>query len=319
MCRKLFSQNESMSPLIKILLLPCLLVLFLLPITGLLSVTNDGTNNSKNIPAITKELRINWESVDGAVKYQVQVMDARSAMVLDRIVDTNSIKFTVPEGNYRMRVGAINIFDKVGAWSDWSDLAIVRKEAPEARRFRGIIDHGFTLSAGVTYLQIRSELRDMYEDSHDGWTLIAGYRLGSIHALSGNFLLRNLGLELEISSIAFEGKARPFISDNSLDILSGGLNIKYTTGFSFPLNVSVRTGVGAARTIQDIKTPDSGTGIFFDARRTTSTDPYYRAGLSLVLDFHSFLVESGADYYMVDYLGTDLAGLRYFFLAGLRI
>jgi len=303
----------------QIILLSGLLALFMLPVQDLLPLTNDETGGKKETAAITKELRIGWDSVDGALKYQVQVMDSRNTILIDRIVDTNSINFTVPEGRYRMRVGAINIFDKVGAWSDWSDLSIVRKEAPEALRYRGIIDHGFTLSAGVTYFQIRSELRDMYTDTLDGWTLLAGYHLGNIHPLSSMFFLRNLGVELELSSIAFDGRERPTIRDSMLEILAGGINIKYTTAFSFPLNVSVRAGAGVARTLQDMKTPDSGMGILFDAQRITSTDPYYRAGLSLVMNFHSFLVETGVDFYMVDYLGTDLAGLRYFCLAGLRI
>lgn len=268
---------------------------------------------------IRKDLSINWNAVDGAVKYQVQVMDSKSALILDKVVETNSIQFTVPTGEYRMRVGAINMFDRIGAWSDWSELKIMRREAAEAMTFRGIIDHGFTFAAGYTQFQVLSQFKEQYDNSSKGWTMIAGYRLRSSAPLSGVFLVRNLGLEIELSNLSFSGKTFVSIRDSSLEILAAGGNLKYTTAFNFPLNLTVRAGIGAAFTDQQYKVPESG-GVIVDSFRISSTDPYYKAGLSLVLDFyHSFFLEAGADYCIFDYLGDNLYGARYFFMAGMKI
>jgi len=267
-----------------------------------------------------REINLAWDPVEGAVKYAVQVKDSGNSLIFDKVVETNSVKLAVPLGEYRMRVGAFNIFEKIGSWSEWSEIKLVLPEAPEAFEQRGVIDHGFTVSAGYAAIQLLSGIDSLYDDSTAGWTVMAGYRLRTMALLSGIPVVRNTIIGADISGNVFRGREIKGLEDNKLDILAGSVTISYVTDFRFPVNLALRSGVGMARTTQVYSTLDGGGGGFYSAKELTSTDPCYRAGIGIVVSlFNSFYLEGGAEYYVVDYLSADLRGIRYLLLTGIRI
>ncbi|HQP49612.1 MAG TPA: hypothetical protein PKX12_12840 [Spirochaetota bacterium] len=76
-------------------------------------------------------LFLQWERVEEAKGYKVQIVDKNNREVLDKITDTESINFRLPNGNYKFRVGVLNVFSKVELWTEWSTLTVKNPVRPE--------------------------------------------------------------------------------------------------------------------------------------------------------------------------------------------
>ncbi len=285
-------------------------------ISGLKTLKKELEEKKKRSP---REININWDAVEGALKYAVQVKDSGSTLIFDKVVETNSTKISVTPGEYRIRVGAFNVFEKIGSWSEWSDMKLVLPEASEAFELLSVTDHGFTFSAGYAAVQILPDFGSLFSPSTAGWTATAAYRMRSIAAFSSIPVLRNMLFGADISGSRFSGREIANIEDNRLYILTVSLSLSYVTDFGFPVNLAVRVGGGMARTTQSYSFPEIGGGVYHPKKLTT-VDPYYRAGLGLVVSlFGPLFLEGGAEFFLIDYLATDLRGIRYYLMAGTRI
>ncbi len=67
---------------------------------------------------------LRWKAVEGAAGYAVEIRDDSEKLVLEKRVDAAEYYFSLPPGKYRVRIGAVNRFQQVVSWSDWSSLVI---------------------------------------------------------------------------------------------------------------------------------------------------------------------------------------------------
>lgn len=267
----------------------------------------------------TKEVVIDWEAVDGAAKYLVQIKDSSDKMLVNSIVAENRIRFPVSPGNYRMRVGAYNIFEKIGAWSDWTELKVVAAESLEAHPFPGAISHGCMFTAGYLYSFVVSDFRDLYESSSNGWILRFGYQMKQMHIVESIPVLRNMHLECEIARRSYINRDSITNYDMTLDVFSVHLNAAYISDFSFPVNFALRMGGGAAYSRQSIKMNDPSLSVGTPTNITTN-DPCYQFSVSALIDVSpSLFIEVGTGIFWIDYLETDLKSVSLFCLAGIHI
>jgi hypothetical protein len=262
-----------------------------------------------------KRYSFNWEEVDGAVKYKVQIANQYNSVVLEEEVDSNSIKFAIAPGKYRVRVGAINKFNKLGSWSNWEDIDIASGRAITLQRGKGLWGLGIKLGVGMSYFQIQPEWNSIYQNSYSGAFVTIGYGLGNFPLFRSIGLTRFVSFELETNYVKFPGKDDPDRIRSDLTNTFIGGNFYITTNFNFPLNIIIRAGTGVVITQQEYERQDgSGTDIL------SSRDPYYKAGFSIEYSpFPTIFMEGGIDYYTVGYLEENFKSLRYFSLVGLRL
>jgi hypothetical protein len=264
---------------------------------------------------LEKKYSFNWEEVDGAVKYKVQIANQYNSVVLEEEVDSNSIKFAIAPGKYRVRVGAINKFNKLGSWSNWEDIDIATRRPIPFKRGKGLWGLGIKLGVGISYFQLQPEWNSIYQNSYSGAFVTIGYGLGNLPLFRSVGLTRFVGFEFETNYVQFQGKDDPDRIRSDLTNTFTGGNLYITTNFNFPLNIIIRGGIGVVITQQEYERLDgSGTDIL------SSRDPYYKAGFSVEYSlFPTLFLEGGIDYYTVGYLEENFKSLRYFSLVGLRL
>lgn len=64
------------------------------------------TSPNNNLVTKTASQTLTWQSVIGAINYQIQVYNSANIVVLDQIITNNSFIYLFPEGNYQWRVRA---------------------------------------------------------------------------------------------------------------------------------------------------------------------------------------------------------------------
>lgn len=263
-----------------------------------------------------KKYSFDWQEVDGAVKYKVQIADQYDSVVFEKEVESNSIKFAITPGRYRVRVGAINKFNKLGSWSKWEEIDIVTAKPIPPARGKGLWGLGIKIGAGMSYFHILPAWNKIYENSYSGAFVNIGYLLGNLPLLRAIGPTRFAGFELETNYVKFPGRDDPNrIKSQLTNIFTGG-NLYITTKFNFPLNLIIRGGAGIVSTQQEYEKLD-GSG---KTGTLNSRDPYYRAGLSLEYSLYpSLFLEGGVDYYLIRYLDENFESLRYFSLIGVRL
>ncbi len=267
----------------------------------------------------TKEVTIDWDAVDGASKYLVQIKDSSGKMLVDTSVTENRISFPVSPGNYTIRVGAYNIFEKIGAWSEWTELKVVTPELSEAYSFRGATDHGLMCAAGYLYSFVFSDYSDIYESSPRGWLIKLEYPLVKVIPVENIPVVKNIRLEVECAQRYFTGRSSLQNIDTSLELNSVLFNIGYVSDFNFPVNYAIRFGGGVVRSIQSAKVEDPAIELSV-ASEITSTDPCYQFTASVIMDIGiPLFIEAGAGIFWVDYIGIDMKSISLFCLAGIHI
>lgn len=275
----------------------------------------------KNSPPLSqaKEVTIDWDAVDGATKYLVQIKDSADKLLLDTTVTDNRISFPAPPGNYRMRVGAYNIFDKIGVWSEWTELKVVRRESAEESPFPGVTSHGFMFTAGYLYSFVFSDYSEMYEASPRGWILRLGYQMKRLSMFESIPVLRNMHLECEFAHRYFNNRDSISNYDIALDVNTTSLNIAYVTDFRFPVNFALRLGGGSAYSRQSVRA--NGPLVLFNTpSKITTMDPCYQFSASVVINAGvSLFIDAGAGILWIDYVETDMKSVSLFCLAGIHI
>lgn len=263
-----------------------------------------------------KRLKIKWEEVDDIKKYEVQIVDINEKMVLKQTVAGNSIEFILPVGKYRLRIGAINKFDKIETWSDWNEIEI-RKSAKSnffASKFPAEV--GFMISGGINYYMLMPTWNNLYRDSFPGFMAVLGFHFGNSKYIAAGGFLKLLGVELEFAYNRFNGKPKLLFNSNLMTI-NGGLNVFIKSNWDFPLHLYFRVGAGASYSQQKYRrfkyqVPDSGTLL--------SLDPYAKVGAGFEINFlYALSLSIGADYYCTFYQDSIFMSLRYYAMLGVRI
>jgi hypothetical protein len=248
---------------------------------------------------------IDWAAVDGAIRYEVKIADKKGTTVLEKTVPENRISFRLPPGNYRMKVRAVNIFEKIGSESEWENFIIAKKGPGEAEKY---YNYRFRGSLGLPYVTFMPEWNSLLKDSYSGVEMRVGF-----FGKSG--LWRHIGGEAEASYSSFDGKEAPASSDYSLKTTIASMGLCYGTRFEFPLNFFIRFGVGAAKSALTYTPLLTAT-----ENSKNSTDLYYHTGISVEYNFYrNFYLEAGADYYEIQLSSEPVRGIKYSFHAGFRL
>lgn len=250
-------------------------------------------------------IRIDWKAIEDAKGYTVEVTALDGKKVLEKKVSENFIELSLPPGSYRVRIGTINIFDRLSSWSDWEEIRVLKGRPPKLPGVR------IRISAGAAYHQIITPWNKYFDPSYMGGMLRAG-----ISGESGFFSYT--GIESEAGYIKLESASVSYPGDLKGEMLWGGGNLFFRTGFDFPLNLVFRAGAGASQTRMSYTAKQTiNATTTYTKQSPSSIDLYARGGLALEWRFYKGLfLEIGADYTRVFYTGKDLSEIRYNALVG---
>lgn len=273
-----------------------------------------------------KPLRIRWETVEGIIKFTVQMKDEAGTVVLDKTVDTNSIDFILPPGKYQIRIGAINKFEKLSFWTDWDTIEI-RKSA-KSRFFTNDFPAklGLKINCGIGYSMLLPNWSSKYKDS--GFNIkympvfgTVGFHFGNSKYIDPKGAVKYMGIELDGSYCRYDDKSN-ILFQSSVMQATGGLNLFFKTQLKIPLNFYVRFGGGAVYSYQNFTRYNISTGlpIPLQSGKVKSLDPYAKVGVSMELNFmFAMSLNVGADFMTVFYRDEIFMGLRYYAMVGFRI
>jgi len=250
-------------------------------------------------------IRIDWKAIEDAKGYTVEVETIEGKKVLEKTVTENFIELSLPLGSYRVRIGTINIFDKIQSWSDWEEIRVVKGRPPKLPGVR------IRISAGAAYHQILTPWNKYFDPSYLGGMLRAG--------ISGEKgFLRHTGIEADAGYIKLNTASVSYPGDLKGEMLWGGGNLFFTTGFDFPLNIIFRAGAGASQTKMSYTTRQTiNMTTAYTKHSPSSIDLYARGGIALEWRFYRGLfLEIGADYTRIFYTGKYLSEIRYHALMG---
>lgn len=267
-----------------------------------------------------KKTKISWEDVKGAVKYRVNIKDINNKIILERDVKSSELNFVIPSGKYTIRIGAINKFGKIAAWSDWVDI-VIKDDVPDKDKDEKIksADVGLKFGIGFSFFDLLPEWNDLYNDSYKTVGLNIGYSFKYIDFLRSLTIFRFLGIELDTCFLQLNGKEGANRVESDMNIFITGGNLLISTDFDYPLNLIVRGGGGLAHTEQEFKKYDEF-GVINDTAILKSTDYFYKMGISMEYCFlPGFFTEIGVDFYNIKYLANDFRSLRYLCLIGIKI
>lgn len=244
-------------------------------------------------------IRIDWKVIEDAKGYAVEVETPEGKKVLEKTVTENFTELSLPVGSYRVRIGTINIFDKIQSWSDWEEIRVVKGRPPKLPGVR------IRISAGGAYHQILTPWNKYFDPSYLGGTLRAG--------ISGEKgFLRYTGIEADAGYIKLNTASVSYPTNLKGEMLWGGGNLFFTTGFDFPLNIIFRAGAGASQTKMSYTNRQTiNATTTYTKQSPSSIDLYARGGIALEWRFYRGLfLELGADYTRVFYTGKDFPMLR---------
>ncbi len=265
----------------------------------------------------TVKKRINWGDVKGAVKYEVQISDLTGKILVKDTVEKSQFDFVLPYGTYRVRIGAVNKFGDMGSWSDWANISLKKPAKEPPKKETVYTDMSLKIGIGGSYFQLLSKnWNSLYDNSFNSAIIHL-----SICPLNF-FIFRYTGLELEGSFVEFKSKEDQWRIETSMNDIFVGGNLLIMTKFSYPINLFLRCGGGVAYTEQEYEKIDENNDNFGGPikDKLVSKDLYYKAGFSVEYRFMPNLyLESGADYYYIDFLTSDLKTVRYFLIIGTGI
>ncbi|HRS75600.1 MAG TPA: hypothetical protein P5203_00060 [Spirochaetota bacterium] len=292
-------------------------------ITALLIVAASSTLLAQEKEKKEKAIRIKWAAVEGVIKYMVQMKNAEDAIVLDRTVTTNFIDFVLPPGNYRIRIGAINKFEKVSFWTEWENVEIRKgvKQKFFTNRYPGGV--GLKINGGVSYNMLLPQWNSMYKDSAFNLTYLGymgsiGFHFGESKYIKSKNFARFMGLELDGRYCMYAGKNSPQFKSRLANI-AGGLNLFIKSRLDVPINFYFRLGGGASYSMQTY-TRGNALGIPLVNGRVKSIDPYAKAGVSIEVNFlYAMSLNVGTDYYILFYNNKFFQSLHYYVMLGFRI
>lgn len=77
-----------------------------------------------------KNVFIEWKKVRGAFGYRVEVKNDTGEIIITRDVKVNSVNLRIPEGEFQIRIGAMNRLNTVENFSTWKSVKITIKNPP---------------------------------------------------------------------------------------------------------------------------------------------------------------------------------------------
>ncbi len=262
----------------------------------------------------TDGVRIDWEAIDGAIGYAIRITDKDGKEIIATSTETNTVTVPLPPGTYRLRIGVVNKFRKIGSWSEWETIEIKRgTTAIETRFSRNLFNLGIKLSVGIVNYSLSGNWQNYFMDSIGNFNGILAYDVGTHGAFGEWGVLRYTGVEFEGSTMEF--KAKQNTAGTTFDIQGStfGVNLYAATRFDIPVNFILKAGGGVAITSIINK---RGTGDV----PNESNDPFYKAGIAIEISIsRPLFAQFGADYLRVLYQTQNMEATRYYCMIGLRL
>ena len=273
-----------------------------------------------------KKFVIRWESIEGIIRYTVQIRDSSGTMVIDTNVDESFIELGLPPGNYSLRIAAINKFEKLSFWTEWREIRIGRPGVEGAGRFFSSAypaRTGFTLRGGLSYNMFLPPWSSRYKNSkftmtHLNYNGILAFHFGNSKFLNISNFGRFMGIELDFGYGRYSGRNTPTFSSRITQI-SGGANICISTRMDYFINFSFRAGGGATQSGQYFTKKDLN-GFPYQRGSIESLDPYAKIGASIDFTFlYALTLNTGTDYIVTFYKDKMMQQLRFYAMVGFRI
>ena len=270
-----------------------------------------------------KPLRIKWQAVEGVSRYHVEILDESGATRLTKTVDDNVIEFSLPPGRYRIRIGAINKFEKLSFWSDWEDFEI-RKSKPSkffSNDFPAGV--GVTIRGGVSYHMLLPPWNSVYRNSsftmkYLGFYGSVGFHFGDSKQLKVESFLKYTGIELEAGICRYRDRFDPYFQ-TSLMTVNGGPVFFLKTRFPIPLNFYLRAGGGLSYIEQRYRRFNVN-GLPIQQGSVRSSYPYARAGVAAEFNFlYALNLSLGVDYFIIFIPDSFFSYVRYIAMVGVRL
>lgn len=270
-----------------------------------------------------KPLRIKWETIEGIIKFNVQIKDESDAMVLDRTVATSYIDFVLPPAKYSIRIGAINKFGKISFWTDWDVIEIRKSIRSKFFTNNFAAEVGLKINGGVSYIMLLPPWNSQYKDTSFDLRYLnyigsIGFHFGNSKYIKPDNFLRYMGIELDVSYCKYAGINSIQFRSDLMQIIAGP-SVFIKTQLKIPLNFYFRIGGGASYSVQEY-TRSTYQGFPLISSKIVSLDPYAKVGGSIELNFlFALSLNIGADYHIIFYRDKFLQSLRYYAMLGVRI
>ncbi len=283
-----------------------------------------GQVRQSEISPSERRFKLTWEEVGGAVSYIINIKDSKGNIIINKESDSSSIILELQPDNYKIRIGSINKFGKVGSWSDWDDLiiekpVIIKPGEEKEKEITGKdVPRNFKLGIGWSYFMIQPDWNKYYKDSYYACAFDMAYSFRSINFPSYLKFIRFAGIDIESNYVSFAGKEPYNKVESDMTNIISGINLFIPTSFDFPLNFALRGGGGISYTILDFKKFDNA-GNQMEKGSSGTWAQYYKAGVSLECRLSSrYFLEGYADYYTINYLAMDFKVFRFSLLAGFK-
>ncbi|MBN2402929.1 MAG: hypothetical protein JXN64_11075 [Spirochaetes bacterium] len=285
--------------------------------------------NQSEVSSEERKIKISWEEVGGAVSYKILIKDLQGNTIISKDADSNNLIVELQPDTYRIRIGSVNKFGKLGSWSDWADLVIEKplleqpgkengKETVKEPEITGTSVFAFKIGIGASYFDIQPDWDEYYKDTFNAYSLDIAYAFRRVNFPSFLKFMKYTGMDIESNYVKFSGKKEFNRVESDMTSIISGMNVFVMTNFDFPLNFALRGGGGLAYTILDYKKYDPAWNLTEKGSDSTYAY-YYKAGLSVECRIYSrFFIEAYADYYLINYKTYDFKTLRYSCLAGIR-
>jgi hypothetical protein len=287
------------------------------------------------ISSAEKKMKLSWEEVEGAVSYKILIKDLKGKIIIAKDADSNYFVLELQPDNYKIRIGSVNKFGKVGSWSDWADLIVekpvlesvekenekqkeIEKEKQKEITKSESSSHVFKVGIGISYFDIQPDWNEFYKDTYNAYSFDIACGFRRINFPGFLQFMKYTGVDVEGNYVKFNGKKELNRVESDMTNIISGINFYISTNFDFPLNFAVRGGGGLAYTILDYQKYDLF-GNPTDKGTSSTSASYYKAGVSIECKiFSHFFIEGYADYYIINYLIKDFKTLRFSCLAGVR-
>ncbi len=163
---------------------------------------------------------------------------------------------------------------------------------------------GFKVMAGYPVAHMVNDWSDTFKASFLGGMVNLG-----VYGKYG--ILKWFGLELEAGYHNFQGRS----GQPNMHTTMGGLAVRGSTPFDFPVNAVLRVGGGIMFTnFSSTATLPGSTTKYW------SFDTYYRFGLGAeVRLIGPWYLEAGMDYLFLNYWGDGMHALRYYLMTGVKL
>ena len=244
--------------------------------------------------ARTKSPVIEWEPVNGAGGYQIELMREGRVLINQKLQSTSYAldPSILSPGVYKLRVSTLDRNQEVASNSPWINIYVKEKNA-----------------AGRKYLYIG--IGWSYNVLLQNWNKIASNSPRDFQLYGGYDYFKPIGFDLTLSYTALENKGREDIVFQNLALFTALPGVYYTRPFNENFSLFIRAAGGLSSSSMKVL---DGT----EKATHNSIDPAIAASIALRSEYGRVFMDSGFELLSVVYSGSPLYDVRLFLRIGAR-